>query len=143
MTGIYAVTYLQYYEIHLYPYLDAFLIIKTNEIWIYDHSLIKWKKLRLTFVYCSSKVYVFEAAVMIAKCRHFIAILELFFLCAITQTAPVNLEKREISTSLSDETQNFYCTSHLLKNLVKFMVQVNTKNVQYIATCICTKVSCQ
>ena len=67
---------------------------------------------------------ILEAANMIATCRYFIIMLLLFLLCAMAQNAPVGLQKRETSTRLSSETQRFYCTSVLLKNLVKFMVQV-------------------
>ena len=62
---------------------------------------------------------------MIASCRYFIAIV-LSLLCVITQNAPVHLEIREASTALSDKTQQFYCTSVVLKNLAKFMVHVST-----------------
>ena len=61
---------------------------------------------------------------MIASSRYSIQII-LSLLCVMTQTAPIHLEVREASTQLSDKTQKFYCTSVLLKNLAKFMVQVN------------------
>ena len=76
------------------------------------------------FVSISTTETLFKAA-MIASCICYIAIV-LSLLCGMTQTAPVHLEVREASVQLSDKTQQFYCTSVLLKNLAKFMVQVNT-----------------
>lgn len=62
---------------------------------------------------------------MIASCRHFILIFLLFLLCVMAQNAPIHLEEREASGPLRHKTQQFYCTSVLLKNLAKFMVQVS------------------
>ena len=67
-------------------------------------------------------------AVMIASFRYSIPI-ALSLLCVITQTANIHLEVREASTQLSDKTQQFYCTSVLLKNLAKFMVKVSALTI--------------
>ena len=61
---------------------------------------------------------------MLASCRFFIVILPL--LCVTTHNAPVSLQEHKVLAKLSDKTQEFYCTSVQLKNLAKFMVQVNT-----------------
>ena len=63
---------------------------------------------------------------MIASSIYSIQIILFSLLCAMTQAAPAHLEVREASGQLSNKTQQFYCTSVLLKNLAKFMVQVRT-----------------
>ena len=65
----------------------------------------------------------------IGNCKYFTVSLFLSLFCVMTQNAPVDpVESKELPP-LTVKTQQFYCTSVLLKNLVKFMVQVTTLHV--------------